>query len=127
MHLVRIVNLNAVVHSGLNMKNTIRLLALALCLSACSSNDNTAPTIVPGSVTFTRDASCTGAAASFTFLVDGATIGNGSLIVGQSLSFSAAAGSHVFTVTELNSSLHFNAVTAVVPSAGTITYVITCQ
>lgn len=111
------------------MKNTIRLLALAfgLGLMACNSDNNTAPTIVPGTITFTRDASCTGAAASFTFLVDGTTIGNGSLIVGQSLSFTAAAGSHVFTVTEVNSALHFDAVTAVVPSAGTITYVITCR
>jgi hypothetical protein len=127
MQLVRIVNLKTVVHSRLNMMNTIRLLALALCLTACSSNNNTAPTIVPGTVTFTRDASCTGVPASFTFLVDGAIIGNGSLIVGQSLSFSAPAGSHVFNVTELNSSLHFDSVTAVVPSAGTVTYLITCR
>lgn len=109
------------------MKNTIRLLALAFGLMACNSDNNTAPTIVPGTVTFTRDVSCTGTPASFTFLVDGATIGNGSLAVGQSISFTAAAGSHVFNVTEVNSALHFDSVTAVVPSAGTITYVITCR
>lgn len=103
---------------------------LAICLfaltAACGGDSATATQ--KGTAIYTRDANtCTGASLSFDYFLDGVQIGSSALAAGQSASFPAAAGTHVFSARVTNTTASFASINGTIASGGSFTYTMICR
>lgn len=112
------------------MRRLLLGLVCAGLLAACNSNPNSPSR--EGSVQFRLDANSCGAAFgnsvyTFTFFVDGTTIGSGNLGIGNtSASFFVIAGSHVASANVANTTVRWVNLNFSVTAGQTFTYILTC-
>lgn len=106
-------------------------IAIAVLSAACGDDSPSSPSR-NGSVSFRLDQnSCTRvfgtSTLSFTFFVDGVSVGTTSLGIGiTSPSYTVTPGSHIASASVTNTALRFENLSFSVQAGGTFTYILIC-